>query len=98
MAMLEQLTNIANWQRTTFVLRLPYGCIVCVLFRGIDIETIEIRSDEDDSISGAAKARRVYHYRVVTIRNEVSLDMRGRCSAGQKVSVGGTAVRVKRSV
>lgn len=29
--------------------------------------------------------RRVFNYRVVQIKNEVELDMRGRCSAGQKV-------------
>ncbi|XP_064608041.1 LOW QUALITY PROTEIN: DNA repair protein RAD50-like [Liolophura sinensis] len=52
-------------------------------YRGNDIETIEIRSDEDDS--GAMKARRVYHYRVVMVKGTTDLDMRGRCSAGQKV-------------
>lgn len=50
-----------------------------------DIETIEIRSDEDEG-SGAAKTRRSYRYRVVMIRSGTELDMRGRCSAGQKVS------------
>lgn len=29
--------------------------------------------------------RRVFNYRVVQIKNAVELDMRGRCSAGQKV-------------
>ena len=53
-----------------------------------DIETIEIRSDEDESgQSGASKARRNYNYRVVMIRQGTALDMRGRCSAGQKVSI-----------
>ena len=33
------------------------------LFLTIDIDTIEIRSDEDD-VSGAIKARRTYNYRV----------------------------------
>jgi len=49
-----------------------------------DIETIEIRSDEDEG-SGAAKTRRNYRYRVVMIKSGTELDMRGRCSAGQKV-------------
>ena len=49
-----------------------------------DIETIEIRSDEEEG-SGAAKTRRTYHYRVVMIKADTALDMRGRCSAGQKV-------------
>lgn len=50
-----------------------------------DIETIEIRSDEDDA--GIVKARRVYNYRVVMLKGGTALDMRGRCSAGQKVSL-----------
>jgi len=49
-----------------------------------DIETIEIRSDEEEA-SGAAKTRRSYRYRVVMIKGGTELDMRGRCSAGQKV-------------
>ena len=49
----------------------------------VDIETIEIKSDEDDSTS--MKTRRTYNYRVVMIKGDTSLDMRGRCSAGQKV-------------
>ena len=50
-----------------------------------DIETIEIRSDEEET-SGAAKNRRNYNYRVVMLNGGTELDMRGRCSAGQKVS------------
>lgn len=52
-------------------------------YRGNDIETIEIRSDEEDG--SVMKARRNYNYRVVMIRGDTALDMRGRCSAGQKV-------------
>ena len=60
-----------------------YRTYVCT-----DIETIEIRSDEDESgQSGASKARRSYNYRVVMIRQGTVLDMRGRCSAGQKASI-----------
>lgn len=51
-----------------------------------DIERIEIRSDEDDG-SGAAKLRRSYRYRVVMVKGGTELDMRGRCSAGQKVAL-----------
>jgi len=50
----------------------------------VDIETIEIRSDEEEG-SGASKTRRSFRYRVVMIRGGAELDMRGRCSAGQKV-------------
>ncbi|KAI9000249.1 hypothetical protein BC832DRAFT_541389 [Gaertneriomyces semiglobifer] len=49
-------------------------------YQGADIDTIEIRSDNDD-----AKGNRQYNYRVVMIKSETALDMRGRCSAGQKV-------------
>ncbi|XP_063414540.1 DNA repair protein RAD50-like [Mytilus trossulus] len=52
-------------------------------YRGNDIETIEIRTDEDES--GIMKTRRNYNYRVVMIKGDTALDMRGRCSAGQKV-------------
>lgn len=49
-----------------------------------DIECIEIRSDADENASAAAK-RRIYNYRVVMVKGDTALDMRGRCSAGQKV-------------
>ncbi|XP_074147086.1 DNA repair protein RAD50 isoform X1 [Sminthopsis crassicaudata] len=53
-------------------------------YRGQDIEYIEIRSDTDENISASDK-RRNYNYRVVMIKGDTALDMRGRCSAGQKV-------------
>ncbi|KAJ3197483.1 DNA repair protein rad50 [Irineochytrium annulatum] len=49
-------------------------------YKGSDIETIEIRSDNEN-----VKGNRVYNYRVVMIKEDTELDMRGRCSAGQKV-------------
>jgi DNA repair protein RAD50 len=49
-----------------------------------DIDTIEIRHGHDEA--GINKARRTYNYRVVMIKGDTDLDMRGRCSAGQKVS------------
>lgn len=51
----------------------------------LDIEYVEIRSDLDEG-SSAANKRRVYNYRVVMVKGDTALDMRGRCSAGQKVS------------
>jgi len=48
-------------------------------YRGNDIDTIEIRADFE------GQAQRSYNYRVVMIKNGAELDMRGRCSAGQKV-------------
>jgi DNA repair protein RAD50 len=50
-------------------------------YRGTDIDTIEIRSDPD----GGDSTKKNYNYRVVMVRRDVEMDMRGRCSAGQKV-------------
>ncbi|NXM31141.1 RAD50 protein, partial [Oxyruncus cristatus] len=54
------------------------------IYKGLDIEYIEIRSDADENVSAADK-RRNYNYRVVMVKGDTALDMRGRCSAGQKV-------------
>ncbi|KAL0994730.1 hypothetical protein UPYG_G00126400 [Umbra pygmaea] len=54
-------------------------------YRGQDIEYVEIRSDVDENASGAGVKRRNYNYRVVMVKGDTALDMRGRCSAGQKV-------------
>lgn len=48
-------------------------------YRGQDIEYIEIRTDTVDS------GRSSYSYRVLMHSGGAELDMRGRCSAGQKV-------------
>ncbi|MBN3315434.1 RAD50 protein, partial [Atractosteus spatula] len=53
-------------------------------YRGQDIEYVEIRSDVDENVSANLK-RRTYNYRVVMVKGDTALDMRGRCSAGQKV-------------
>lgn len=53
-------------------------------YRGQDIEYIEIRSDADENVSAGDK-RRNYNYRVVMVKGDTALDMRGRYSAGQKV-------------
>ena len=49
-------------------------------YKGSDIDTVEIRSDADGQSTG-----RTYNYRVVMIKGDAVMDMRGRCSAGQKV-------------
>ncbi|KAI9100624.1 P-loop containing nucleoside triphosphate hydrolase protein [Phlyctochytrium arcticum] len=49
-------------------------------YQGSDIDTIEIRSDNEN-----VKGNRTYNYRVVMLKGDIVLDMRGRCSAGQKV-------------
>jgi DNA repair protein RAD50 len=49
-------------------------------YQGTDVDTVRIRSDSD-----TGRANRSYNYRVVMIKNQTEMDMRGRCSAGQKV-------------
>lgn len=68
-----------------FRLAFPIGFfrIVHFLFSNEDIDAIEIRSDADEE--NASKARRTYNYRVVMLKAGSVLDMRNRCSAGQKV-------------
>jgi len=53
-------------------------------YRGNDIDYIEIRTD-DGEISAGADKKKNYNYRVVMVKSDVEMDMRGRCSAGQKV-------------
>eukprot|EP00339_Tiarina_fusa_P027742 CAMPEP_0117066372 /NCGR_PEP_ID=MMETSP0472-20121206/46423_1 /TAXON_ID=693140 ORGANISM="Tiarina fusus, Strain LIS" /NCGR_SAMPLE_ID=MMETSP0472 /ASSEMBLY_ACC=CAM_ASM_000603 /LENGTH=144 /DNA_ID=CAMNT_0004787417 /DNA_START=21 /DNA_END=452 /DNA_ORIENTATION=+ len=47
-------------------------------YKGSDIDSIEIRADSEG-------VRRSYNYRVVMVKGDSELEMRGRCSAGQKV-------------
>lgn len=56
-------------------------------YRGTDIDEIEITSDHNTASEsgGTSMARRNFNYRVVMRRGQAALDMRGRCSAGQKV-------------
>ncbi|KAI1267700.1 hypothetical protein F5Y18DRAFT_424833 [Xylariaceae sp. FL1019] len=49
-------------------------------YQGTDIDTIMITSDADPT-----GGRSTYNYRVVMTKSAVEMDMRGRCSAGQKV-------------
>jgi len=51
-----------------------------VMYRGGDIDSIEIRSEHK-----TLSSRRTYNYRVVMTKGDTILDMRGRCSAGQRV-------------
>lgn len=52
-------------------------------YQGGDIDHIKIESDQDEHRADSSK--RNYNYRVVMVRDTVDIDMRGRCSAGQKV-------------
>ncbi|WPH00593.1 DNA repair protein Rad50 [Acrodontium crateriforme] len=49
-------------------------------YQGTDIDTVLIRSEND-----TGRTNKNYNYRVCMVKNEVEMDMRGRCSAGQKV-------------
>ncbi|KAK0632787.1 hypothetical protein B0T14DRAFT_550211 [Immersiella caudata] len=51
-------------------------------YQGTDIDTIQIRSSMEFSKDGN---RKTYNYRVCMVKNDTEMDMRGRCSAGQKV-------------
>lgn len=50
-------------------------------YQGTDIDKIAIKSDAE----GKSAAGRSYNYRVVMFKDQTEMDMRGRCSAGQKV-------------
>lgn len=64
---MEEINSIISelWQKT---------------YRGTDVDTILIRSDNEN-----AKGNRSYNYRVCMVKQGAEMDMRGRCSAGQKV-------------
>jgi len=66
---MEEINAIAGdlWQKT---------------YQGTDIDTIMIRSEDDEN---ATTTRASYKYRVVMVKQDTEMDMRGRCSAGQKV-------------
>ena len=52
-------------------------------YQGTDIDTILIRSDVESASATATK--RNYNYRVCMVKQDAEMDMRGRCSAGQRV-------------
>uniref|UniRef100_A0A182W127 DNA repair protein RAD50 n=1 Tax=Anopheles minimus TaxID=112268 RepID=A0A182W127_9DIPT len=54
------------------------------IYRGNDIDYIRINT-MDDGVAERSDRRRLYTYGVVQAKNDVEIDMRGRCSAGQKV-------------
>ena len=55
------------------------------VYRNSDIDYIQIVSDDDKSAPSTSRVIRSYNYRVIMKIGEAELDMRGRCSAGQKV-------------
>jgi DNA repair protein RAD50 len=53
-------------------------------YQGADIDTIEIRAASEAGGNGSSSVR-TYNYRVVMVKGDSELDMRGRSSAGQRV-------------
>ncbi len=49
-------------------------------YQGTDVDTILIRSDIEN-----ASNKRNFNYRVCMVKQDAEMDMRGRCSAGQRV-------------
>ncbi|KAI9805880.1 MAG: hypothetical protein M1825_000494 [Sarcosagium campestre] len=49
-------------------------------YQGTDVDTVLIRSDNETGVGN-----RSYNYRVCMVKQDAEMDMRGRCSAGQKV-------------
>ncbi|KAK4658448.1 DNA repair protein rad50 [Podospora pseudocomata] len=54
-------------------------------YQGTDIDTIQIRSDVESGAGSGGGGKRNYNYRVSMVKGDTEMDMRGRCSAGQKV-------------
>lgn len=54
-------------------------------YQGTDIDTIQIRSDVETGTTASGAGKRTYNYRVSMVKGDTEMDMRGRCSAGQKV-------------
>lgn len=52
------------------------------IYVGNDTSSIEIRTSDTE---GVGCTRRSYNYKLVQIKNGREMDMRGRCSAGQKI-------------
>lgn len=56
------------------------------IYRGSDIDTIELKSEvEGVAATASGTSKRNYNYRVVMKRGNNEIDMRAKCSAGQKV-------------
>ena len=53
------------------------------IYKGSDIDYIQITADDEGTSS--ATGRCSYNYKVVMMKGDIEMGMRGRCSAGQKV-------------
>lgn len=55
-----------------------------LIYRGNDIDYIQIQTEEGKDATSMDR-RRSYNYRVIQSKNNSEIEMRGRCSAGQRV-------------
>ncbi|CAG9478180.1 unnamed protein product [Plasmodium vivax] len=55
------------------------------VYNSADIDYIYIKSEAQTESNGKVQQRRSYNYRVVMVKDNCELDMKGRCSSGQKV-------------
>lgn len=53
-----------------------------LVYTGTDTTSIEIRTDATEGIGGT---KRTYNYKLIQMKHGHEIDMKGRCSAGQKV-------------
>lgn len=56
-----------------------------LIYRGNDIDYIQIQTEEGKDAASSMDRRRSYNYRVIQSKNNSEIEMRGRCSAGQRV-------------
>lgn len=55
------------------------------IYRGNDIDYIQIQTTSGKEKKDISNVRRNYTYSVVQTKQDVEIDMKGRCSAGQRV-------------
>lgn len=53
-----------------------------LVYTGTDTTSIEIRTDATE---GIGSTKRTYNYKLIQMKHGHEIDMKGRCSAGQKV-------------
>ncbi|KAL0246721.1 hypothetical protein GEMRC1_007932 [Eukaryota sp. GEM-RC1] len=76
-------TAIIEYHRTKLeILNEKIGYLWQQTYHGKDIDSVKIETNTE--ITARNQARK-YKYRVVFVQNGVSVDMKGQCSAGQKV-------------
>ena len=55
-----------------------------LVYTGTDTSTIQISTSATE---GMESSRRTYNYKLIQKKNGVEMDMKGRCSAGQRVNI-----------